>query len=184
MTDTTTDEGTGDELDPDEQAGVDLENEDGEGEGDKPTYEELQAERDELQRRLNRQRTAKAREARHAKDKPVKNDAAAEAAAAALAEKDARIAELETKHNQAQALAVAAELGFKKPSMAVRLVDFGDLDDPGDPDEVRAALRQVLKENPELKRSPARADGGQGAGQEAGARTSFNDVIRRAAGRA
>jgi hypothetical protein len=177
-----------DETTPDEAAGADLDDDDGGSGEPEETPEEIKAQRDEFKRRLDKQRTAKAREARAAKragtTPPKDDDAAATAAAEALAEKDAQIAALEAKANKATALALATEVGFKNPAAGVRFLDFEDMDDPTDPDEIRAALREALKENPGLKKTPAaRADGGEGAGSGSGTRSSFNELIRRAAGR-
>jgi mannitol-1-phosphate/altronate dehydrogenase len=188
MTDTPKDDEV---LDPDEEAGADLDAENGDDDEPVETPEEIKAQRDEYKRRLDKQRTAKAREARAAKraggdPKPKGDeDAAATAAAAALAEKDEQIAKLEAKANKATALSLATEVGFKNPAAGVRFIDFEDLDDPSDPDEIRGVLREALKENPGLKKAPtARADGGDGASSGPGTKSSFNDVIRRAAGRA
>lgn len=155
------------------------------GEDDKPTYEELLAERDELQRRVDRARTAKAREARAANRKSggKKDEPKDDETAQALAERDARIAELEAKANKASALSVAAELGFRNPQYGVRLLDWDEISDPGDEDEVRAAMRALLKADPSLKKSAQRADGGEGGGEGPTGAKSFSDVIRRAAGR-
>lgn len=174
-------------LDPDDQG----EGEGEDGEGEEPTLEEVIAERDELKRRLDRQRTKKAREARAAnragaKSDPKPDDDEAAKLAEELAAERERNDKLEAKANKATALGIAAELGFRKPSHAVAIMNSeGDIEDAGDEDEVRAALRQILKDDPSLKKSAQRADGGEGggAGTGRGSSTDFNDVIRRAAGK-
>jgi hypothetical protein len=174
--------------DPDEPVEGEGEGEGEGGDGDEPSYEELKAERDALKSRLDRQRTQKAREARAAKraggDGKAKGDSKddSELQAALEAEREKAKA-LETRLNTEQAQRLAAELGFKSPSLAPKLVDFNELVDPSDPDEVRDALRDVLKASPELKKSASRADGGEGGGGGPAQKTSFNDIIRRAAGR-
>lgn len=181
-------EKTDDELDPDEQGDGDDDGE-GEGEGDDTrTREELLAENAELTRRLNRSRTAKAREARAAnRSKDGKgDDGKKNESDVALAQENedlkARLAQIESRANRTQAQAIAAELGFRKPAHGVKLVEWEDLDDPSDPDEVRAALREILKDDPALKKAAKSADGGEGGSGAATTRT-FNDMIRDAAGR-
>ena len=178
---------TDDELDPDEQ-GEGGDGEDGGEEEDTRTLEELKAENAELTRRLNRSRTAKAREARAAnrskgggsKGGSSDDDETDSELAKENAELKAKLEQQEARSNRAQASSIAAELGFRVPSHGVKLLDWHELDDPSDPDEVRAALRNVLKEDPTLKKSAKSADGGEGGSTT---RRSFNDVIRSAAGR-
>lgn len=181
-----TDEGKPDPNEPEEGE----EGAEGEGEGgeeEKPSYEELVAERDALQARLNRQRTAKAREARAAsrkKDDPKpKGEGDDDQTAAELAAEREKNAALEKRLNTEQATRVAAELGFRVPKHAAKLLEWDELVDPSDADEVRDALRDILKADPGLKKSGGRADGGEGGGSGPAQKTSFNDVIRRAAGR-
>lgn len=177
-----------DELDPDEQGDGEGEGEsEGEGE-DTRTREELLAENAELTRRLNRSRTAKAREARAAnRSKDKGGDGGSKEEPNPLADENAelkaKLAEQEARSNRTQAQAIAAELGFRKPAYGVKLLDWDDLDDPSDPDEVRAALREVLKDDPALKKAAKSADGGEGGSGSAAVGRSFNDIIRSAAGR-
>ena len=173
-----------DELEPEGEEGEG----DGEGEGegeDTRTREELLAENAELTRRLNKSRTAKAREARAAnrsKGGASKKDESDSELAQENEDLKAKLAQVESRSNRTQAQAIAAELGFRKPAHGVKLLDWEDMDDPSDPDEVRSALREVLKDDPALKKAAKRADGGEGGSGAATTRT-FNDMIREAAGK-
>jgi len=65
--------------------------------------------------------------------------------------------------------------------VVVRLIDFEDLNDPSDEDEVKDEIQKLLKEKPYLKGAKVSTDGGAGGG---GPKTeSLNDIIRGAAGR-
>lgn len=177
------------ETPPEDQEDEGTEGEgEGEGEGeDTRTREELLAENAELTRRLNRSRTAKAREARAAnrsggKGKSKSDDEEDSELIKENAELREKLAQQETRSNRTQAQAIAAELGFRNANHGVKLLDWEDLDDPSDPDEVRAALREILKDDPGLKKAPKKADGGEGT-QNASVGRSFNDIIRSAAGK-
>ncbi len=183
-----TDQGTTEEEGTEGTEGT--ENEGTEG-TEEQTLEEIKAERDEFKARLDRQRTAKAREARAAnrakgggKADPKNDDDDSELAAELAAERE-RSSKLETRLNTEQATRIAAELGFKTPKIGVKALEWDELTDPSDPDEIRAELRTILKESPELKKAARQsADGGEGgATGSGGVKTSFNDIIRRAAGR-
>ena len=81
---------------------------------------------------------------------------------------------------------VSARLGVVDPEAAFRLLDTDDLDfdDKGQPTNVEAALKNLIRERPWLAQRQVRggADGGAGGTPRPGAR-SMNDVLREATGR-
>jgi hypothetical protein len=76
--------------------------------------------------------------------------------------------------------------GFSNPSKIYRLLrDDLSFDDSGKPENVKDLIAIAKRDFPEelAQKSNGSADGGAGARSGAGAGTSMNDIIRRAAGR-
>ena len=148
--------------------------------------EALRKENARLKAEANKARTKAAREAKAARDrerKAARESDDSEEVKKALAEAEKRAADAELKANRAQARSLAAEAGAKNPSLVVKLIDFDDLTDPSDEDEVRDAIEALIKENPYLKARATRTDGGEGGKGNKEVSTDINAALRRATGR-
>jgi hypothetical protein len=131
-----------------------------------------------------KRRTEAARATKAAKDaarKAAQESGDAEALQKQLDDANAERVALEEKLQRQGATAIAESVGVIDPPAAIRLLDWDSLADPGNPTEVEAAIRQLVKEKPYLKKPAAKTDAGaSGGGNDT---LGINDAIRRAAGR-
>jgi membrane protein involved in colicin uptake len=163
---------------------------DGDGDGednddeDQVDVEALKAENARYKKAEDKRRTQAARDAKAKQDaerKKAQDDNDADKLKAALAEETAKAVAAELKANRAMARSLAAELGAVDPGDVVRLVDFDELADPGNEDEVKAEIAALLKAKPYLKSGKVKTDGGASGGGSS--KIDMNQVIRDAAGR-
>lgn len=142
----------------------------------------LREERDALREAANKSRTAAAREAKAKADadrKAAKEGEDVEALKAQLRVAEETNLTLLDRVTKTQARTLAKELGAVDPAVVVRLIDFEDMADPMDEDEVSAAVAKILKEKPYLKGGKVKTDAGSGGGGNT-AEISMNDRIRSA----
>jgi hypothetical protein len=91
---------------------------------------------------------------------------------------------LETRNRELLVAARAPKHGIVDGDVAARLMDFDELTDPSDVEEVDAALKALVKKHPFLTgKVGGGADGGAGSGERRGNALDMNAEIRRAAGR-
>lgn len=79
----------------------------------------------------------------------------------------------------------AAEMGFRNPRLAYRLIDEDDIEiEDGEPQNLTRLLKKVLKADPYLANGNGGGDGGQGNGSRnrPSQKTDMNSMIRQMAG--
>jgi len=145
------------------------------------------AERDRLKAQADKARTQAAREAKAKADaerKAAKEAEGDEKLKAALEAAEKSNAELQAKLHGTMARALAKERGAVDPKVVVRLIDFDDLTDPSDEDEVGEAIDALLEEKPYLKEAKkVGSDAGKGGAGNKEVTTDINAALRRATGR-
>lgn len=103
-----------------------------------------------------------------------------------LREENSRMkSELRNERTKSVISAKAAELGFRNPGLAHRLVSLEDhdYDENGTPLGIATKLKTILRENPYLANTNGGGDGGQGQGTGIPGKESMSDLIRQATGR-
>lgn len=154
------------------------------------TPEEIKAIRDEnarLKATAAKGRTEAARRAKAEADaarKQAEKDGDLAKLQEQLAAADQRAMAAEQKLQQQQARGIAKDLGAVDPPVVVGLIDWNTIADPEDENEVRQAVRAVLKDKPYLRGTTKDPDAGKRGGGEGrpGEGTDMNAVLRRAAG--
>ena len=165
---------------------------DGDGDGTDDTtltpeeIKELREERDRLKSQAAKSRTEAARRAKAEADAArakAKEEGDVSALQKQLDEERAARTALENRLQQQSAQGIASTLGAVDPAVVVKLIDWDTIADPDDENEVRQAIRNILKAKPYLRGTTKDPDAGKGGGNEGeGRSTSINDALRRAAG--
>lgn len=91
---------------------------------------------------------------------------------------------LEKANRELRVRVIAEDVGIVKAARAdaAQLLDWGQIEDPTDDDQVKKALEDLTKDRPYLLGTGGGADGGEGGGRAAGS-GDMNQMIRQAAGR-
>lgn len=186
-----TDDTEQDDVQDDENEELD----DFDGEFDaKRARETIRAQREsehEARRSLKRERAERRKlEARIAElESSGDGDKAAKELQAANDRATAAEARLRKQTLRSEAMEQATKLGFNSPATAARLIDQDDVEwDDDQPTNVRALLREILRDDPSLKRrvrddQDEDEDAGAGRRGGSGGTQDLNSAIRAAAGR-
>jgi len=83
-----------------------------------------------------------------------------------------------------RAQVAAYELGVREKFLShiPKLLDWASIDDPSDPKQVTKAVREFLKDNPEMVKTANAADAGAGSGRKPDGSLDMNQWIRDRAG--
>jgi hypothetical protein len=141
-----------------------------------PTVEELRAalqERDEEIQRLRKRRSG-----RH-KPASERNDSEAEKRLKDLEDRETRLVQ---RLRASTARTAAADLNAIDAEAVAGLIRWDELEDPDDEEEVKDAIKDILKSRPHLRKT-TRTEGGMGGDSE-DRPMGMNDILRLAAGRA
>jgi hypothetical protein len=104
-----------------------------------------------------------------------------------IQKREERIETLTAANRSLHVQALAPEFGIADPLAAARLMDWDLVDDVTDPQQVKAALKDVAKRHPLIVRDATSGGADGGAGTRTGKpprSTDMNAEIRRMAGRA
>lgn len=102
-----------------------------------------------------------------------------------LTETTERLTAAETRNRELMVAVRAPKHGIADGEVAARLIDFDELDDPSDVEEVDRALKALVKKHPFLTgRVAGGADGGAGGRGSVDEALDMNKMLRRATGRA
>lgn len=108
-----------------------------------------------------------------------------EQAQAELTATKTSLATAEQRNRELLVAVRAPKHGIADGEVAARLIDFDDIEDASDPDQIDTALKALVKKHPFLTGKVAGgADGGAGTGTRQAGAFDMNAELRRATGRA